>query len=340
VTTLRKTSERELLKTLARLSRTKKASTRGVVVGIGDDAAVLRPGVERDLLLTTDVLVEGRHFHRDWFEGNELGWRLAAVNLSDIAAMGGRPLYGVLSLALPRGIDIEYVKGIQRGVRDHLAAFGATIVGGNISGIADTIVCDLTLVGWCAKGKAWRRRCRPDRDAVVVVGNLGEARAGLTVLGNNGDWEKSKRVVQAFKRPKPLLDVAELLRDEKAVRGAIDVSDGFSLDLIRMCEAGKAGVEIEARWLPLSKSLQIFCLEYGKASQRCVLEGGEDYALILSVDRKKAEAVVERIRRRLGVPACVVGYFTGRRGRYELIGDRGRRMPLVARGFDHLATLA
>lgn len=336
MTRIHKTSEGDLVAAFARMIKAKKTRTPGVVIGIGDDTAVVRPPEGRDLLLTTDVQIEGRHFERKWFTGLQLGWRLAAVNLSDIAAMGGKPLYGVLSLALPDDVDTDYVGAIERGVRDHLASHGAAIVGGNISGIEDTIVCELALVGSCERGKAWKRTCRPGRDAIVVVGNLGEARAGLDICLARKRVKRFTNLARAFKKPKPRLDAAAHLAGEKAVHGAIDVSDGFSTDLLRLCVGGGAGCEVELRKLPLSKSLHVYCNHRGKVPLEWALHGGEDYALILSIDARRAQALAADIERSLGVAARVVGRFTGRKGRYDLLGERGLRMPIRPRGWDHL----
>lgn len=332
-----KIGEHELIREIGRLVRAKRTRTRGVVVGVGDDTAVIRPRAGEDLLITTDMLVEKRHFHREWFSGQELGWRLAAVNLSDIAAMGGKPLYALLSLAIPGDIGARYIKDIERGARDHLAAYGATIIGGNLSGIEGTLVCDMTLVGSVTSGKAWRRRCRPGRDAILVVGNLGEARAGLHMLGVENPDKPFQRLVHAFKRPKPLLDVVDVLRGEKGLRGVIDVSDGFSSDLIHICAACNAGCEVDLRRFPLSKILQEFAIHHGKVALQLALHGGEDYALIAAVDDKRAESVARSIRDKTGIAAAVVGRFTGRKGVYTLVGDRGRRISLTPRGWDHLA---
>jgi thiamine-monophosphate kinase len=328
-----KTSEQELLQRFARMIQAKKTPGRGIVVGVGDDAAVIRPNPNEDLLVTTDVLVENRHFKRQWFSGFELGWRLAAVNLSDIASMGGRPLYGVLSLALPSNLAIAYARAIERGVRDHLAACGATIVGGNVSGIESTLVVDLTLIGACARGKAWRRACRPGRDSIVVVGYLGQARAGLDLLEKNP--RASGALVRAYKKPVPRLDVARLLAGERAIRGAIDVSDGLSTDLIHVCEASAAGCEIDAELLPISNALRAFCKRGRADPTSTALHGGEDYALILAVDSRKAADLAGRIEESLRVPARVVGRFTEREGSYVLLG-RGGRTAFSSEGWDHL----
>ena len=353
----KKTSEKELLLDFACMIAAKKTPTKGIVVGVGDDTAVLRPHPKEDLLVTADILVENRHFKRAWFTGYELGWRLAAVNLSDIASMGGRPLYGILSLALPEGLSVKYVREMEQGVRDHLAHYGAAIVGGNVSGIESTLVSDLTLIGACARGKAWRRSCRPGKDAIVVAGYLGEARAGLGLMEKKAraagaavgrGARAAGSLVRAYKSPVPRLDAAHLLahgtstrggRDRTfatAVHGAIDVSDGFSTDLIHICEASGAGCEVDPRALPVSAALRAFCKREGKNPFTMALHGGDDYALILAVDPKQATSVVVRIEKELGIPARIVGRFTKHKGRYRLVQDESR-MPFSAGGWDHLS---
>jgi thiamine-monophosphate kinase len=329
----RKTTERDLIDAFTRMIRATRIPSPGVVIGVGDDAAVIRPSSKDDLIVTADALVENRHFERRWLSGFDVGWRLAAVNLSDVASMGGRPLYGVLSLALPADLELEYTRGIERGVRDHLAAHRATIVGGNISGIETTLVCDLTLIGACAKGKAWKRRCLPGRDAIVVAGYLGDSRAGLELLGRNA--RSGGALVRAYKSPVPRLDVAKLLESESAVHGAIDVSDGLSTDLIHLCEASDAGCEIDAGSLPVSRALRAYCLGARKDPIRFALHGGEDYALVLAVASGSAAAVAKAIERQFRIPARVLGRFTRSRGRYQI--TRGRRSTRFGPGgWDHL----
>lgn len=350
-----KPSEKELLEVFARMIRAKTNNARGVVVGVGDDTAVIRPQPNEDMLVTTDILVENQHFRRRWFSGFELGWRLAAVNLSDIAAMGGRPRYGVLSLALPPRLGIDYIKGVERGVRDHLDKFGAVVVGGNVSGIKDTLVCDLTLFGGCRRGKAWRRICRPGRDAIVVVGRLGEARAGLDLLSRGVRPRFAAPLIKAFKRPEPRLDVSELFRGHRGsgrfgdvIHGAIDISDGLSVDLLSLCESKKAGCEIDVGALPVTPNLKSYCAKYNEDPVDMILTGGEDYGLILAVDRHRADEVAGWIRSKLSVPAHVIGRFTRRVGKArgarktrgagvcELVDDRGRRRTYTPKGWDHL----
>jgi thiamine-monophosphate kinase len=258
--------------------------------------------------------------------------------------MGGRPLYGLLSFAIPEGLDARYVRAVERGVRDHLSLYGASIVGGNVSGIEKTLVCDLTLIGSCARGGAWRRTCRPGRDAIVVAGALGDARAGLDQLSHPPKSEQlSRRLIGAFKKPVPRLDVAELLRRDltnrrdRTLHGAIDVSDGLSTDVIHLCEAGGAGCEIFAGRLPISRALTRYCEDRGEDAVDFALAGGEDYALLLAVDENKADTVAGRIKKTLGIPAAVIGRFTKKKRAYHLVELDGSRRTFKPAGWDHLA---
>ncbi len=328
------TSESKLIDKIKRSVEMAGVKPRGLVKGIGDDAAVLRGRSDRDLVVTQDIQVEGRHFDTGWFTGRELGWRLAAVNLSDIAAMGARPRFGLFSLVLPERADPAYIDQIGKGIVSHLAQFGAALIGGNVSGTGGPLACDLTLIGECARGGAWRRRARPG-DAIVVAGRLGEAAAGLELLRTAGKTLTGGRLLRAYKRPMPRLDIVDVLRGRAGVGGAIDVSDGLSTDVIHVCEASGVGCEIDAGSLPVSRLVGAYCEDRGIDPVEWVMRGGEDYALILSVARRHAEKIRARIERMTKSPVCIIGKFTVHKGRYVLVRDkRGRRF--VASGWDHL----
>lgn len=331
-------SETGLIQKITRSIEAAGVQPRGLVAGVGDDAAVFRGPRGEDFVVTQDVQVEDRHFNRSWFSGRELGWRLAAVNLSDVAAMGAAPRYALFSLVLPPSVESRYTEQIAKGITAHLARFGAALIGGNVSGTDGPLTCDLTLIGSCRRNRGWLRRARPG-DAIVLAGVVGEAAAGLDILASG--VSRSRRgqasLVRAFKRPEPLLDVTGALRGGAAVHGAIDVSDGLSTDLLRICRICGLGCELFADRLPLSRPLARFCAGAGRDPVDMMLRGGEDYALILSVAPRWANRICDRIRSRTGRPASVAGRFTASAGKW-LVGADGGRTRLQPTGWDHLTS--
>lgn len=325
------TSEFSLIAKIARDLGKRRA--RGVVAGIGDDAAVLRVPRGEDLVVTVDSLVEGRHFERGWLTWTQLGWRLAAVNLSDIAAMGATPRFAFVSLAVPGNVTPRNVRDIERGAARHLERYGAAIVGGNLSSTRGPLVCDLTLIGSCRANRAWTRKARAG-DAIIVAGELGVAAAGASLLEKKRKPAGSAPLIRACTRPVPRLDVSGALRNERAVHAAIDVSDGLSSDLIHMCNAGRVGCDVMAAALPVPRAVGSFCRRRGIDPLRWAMDAGEDYALVLSVAPQRATTVLRRIED-AGARASIIGRFTRARGVHRLIDAGGRVRRFRAGGWDH-----
>ncbi len=323
-------SEFALIDAFARRIRRAGARPQGVVVGVGDDAAVLRPGAREDLVVTTDALVEGVHFERHWLSGVNLGRRLAAVNLSDIAAMGAEPRFALVSLAIPRGTPQSFMEDVERGAVAMLARHGAQIVGGNVTSTRGPLLCDMTVIGACARGRVWRRDARAG-DVIIVAGELGAAAAGVQLLRTG---HKGGALVRAYTHPVPRLDVSRALSGAR-LRGAIDVSDGFSSDLIHMCEAGGVGCEVQAQALPIGRGVRAFCRARGKDPADWALHAGEDYALVLAVARKNT-ADVCRVLRRARIRSAIVGKFTRDRGVYRIIESGSRVRQFRPGGWDHM----
>ncbi len=325
------TTEFELISAIARDIGRRRAP--GIVTGIGDDAAVLRTPRNEDLVVTVDAMVEGRHFRRGWMTWTQLGRRLASINLSDIAAMGASPRFAFVSLAVPGDVPARAVREIERGAARQLAKHGAVIVGGNLSSTAGPLICDMTLIGTCRRGRAWTRAARAG-DAIVVAGELGAAAAGALMLEKGLGGSGRGALVRSYADPVPRLDVAAALRNVRSVHAAIDVSDGLSGDLIHMCEAGRVGCDVLAPELPVARGVPGFCSERGLDTVRWVMDSGEDYALVLAVEPGSAAAVCRRIRR-AGVRATIAGRFRRSRGVYRLIGADGRARRFRSGGWDH-----
>jgi thiamine-monophosphate kinase len=293
----------------------------GVVVGPGDDAAVLRPPAGEDLVATVDAVVEGVHFGSTFTPG-DVGWKALAVNLSDLAAMGARPLHALVALGVPAGTPARTVRGIARGLGACARAHGTTVVGGNVSRARELTVT-VTVLGVVPAGRAVLRTGARPGDLVAVTGTLGDAALGL-VPG------APRAVVLRQRRPTPRLAAGRALAG--LARAAIDVSDGLAQDLGHLCRASGVGARIGLPELPLSPA-------YRRLAPRLpdpwapALAGGEDYELVVALppaalDRARAAA------RRARTPLTVIGRFVQGAG-VRVVDALGARVRVPA-GHDHL----
>jgi thiamine-monophosphate kinase len=319
------------------------AGRADVVVGPGDDAAVLRSDPGEDLVATTDALVEGRHFLPAWLTSAERGARLAAVNLSDLAAMAARPRWALLAIGARPQHEMDALLEFQRGLAAALAAEGAAIVGGNLTAVRGDEWWSLTLIGAVARGAAWTRAGARPGDLLALTGYPGRAAAGLALARREPPRETAdageeawRPLLDAWLRPRARVAFASSLARAGAVRAAIDVSDGLAGDIAHLCEAGGVGCEVEARSLPRDALLERAAQALGVPASALRLGPSDDYELLLAVDPAGRDAC-ERAARAADTPLAFVGRITERRGERVLVTEDGARMPLDARGFDHFA---
>ena len=309
-------------------------------VGVGDDAAVLG-----GQLLTTDTLVDNVHFRRAWCTPEDVGWKALAVNLSDIAAMGGRPVAALVSLVLPGQTSIETVLGFYRGMRRLARLWKVPILGGNLAR-GELLSLTLSVIGEPGRrGPILRSGARPG-DRLYLSGEPGLARLGYLILDREmpfikDGWlearqtliERRKRAaepypggskaIRAFLLPTPRLDLPRVIRPS----AMMDLSDGLAADLPRLVRASGVGMVIDLAALPISKSFWGLCDALGVSPEATVLEGGEDYELIATVP---ASAKVPK-------PWHLIGEITSG-NKIHLRGADGRIRPLTRRGFDHFKT--
>lgn len=312
-----------------------------VIVGPGDDAAVLRCEPGEDLVATTDAFVEGRHYLPEWLPPGERGSRLAAANLSDLAAMAARPRWALLSIGARPEHEIEALVAFQRGLAAALAPWGAGIVGGNVTAVEGAEWWSLTLLGAVARGRAWTRAGARPGDLLAVTGWPGRAAAGLA-LARHGSPEvfRAERdeawrpLLDAWLRPKGRVAFALALAPAGAVTAAIDVSDGLTADLAHLCEASGVGCELHPRSLPVDPPMERAADALGLSIAALRYGPGDDYELLLAVDPGRRDAC-ERAARESGTPLSFAGRFTERRGELTLVTADGARAPLDPRGFDH-----
>ncbi len=251
-----------------------------VPLGIGDDAAVCES--PRDpLLLCSDAMVEGVHFHLDWSTPEDIGHKALASTLSDIAAMGGKPLYALVSLALRPGLGAEFVDAFYSGLMSLARKHDVHLVGGDLTRSTTETFIDVTIVGQ-ATHPVSRAGARAG-DIVLVSGVLGSARAGLFALENR-IGSVPETFLLAHRRPEPRFDVMSLLTTPGLVTSLIDISDGLSSELHHIARASRCGFAIDEIRIPLASGLADFARSHGTNPYDWVWGGGEDYQLLLTVD--------------------------------------------------------
>lgn len=301
----------------------------GVVVGHGDDAAVVTLG-ECGVVITVDALVEGVHFRRDLSSLGDIGWKAVAVNASDVAAMGARPVAVVVALCRPETLGGAQVEELYGGIRAACDRWGLRLVGGDTVA-SDQLMVSVTALGEVRPAAAVRRSGARPGDRIVVVGALGAASAALAQLGAGQDPDPA--LLAMHRRPSALVDAGAVLAAHGAT-AMIDVSDGLGADLGHVCVA--SGVQARVRWedLPAADGAVAAAAAVGADPVDVVAGGGEDFALIATLPAADAGPAARAAAAAEGVPAAVVGEVVAGTGVVLLLDD-GRERSLDHLGFDH-----
>jgi thiamine-monophosphate kinase len=298
-----------------------------MLVGIGDDAAAWR-GDDSAVLATTDAMVEGVHFTRGtpWWE---LGWKALAVNLSDIAAMGGEPRYALVNLSLPGATEVEDVVQLYRGMADLADQHRVAIVGGNITA-APVVMIAVTVIGHGLKEGLLRRSAAVPGDHIAVTGHLGSAAAGLKALAGKLKLrpETAALLKKAHLQPQPRISEGQALV-KRGVRSAIDISDGLIADLGHVCAASNVGATVRVNAVPIHPLVKE---AFGKDALGLALTGGEDYELLFTA----SERIMEEVKASLDAecPVTVIGEIGDGAG-VVLLGEDGRPYHIDGHGWDH-----
>lgn len=317
-----KPTENELVARIADAMRT--SGVPSLALGIGDDAALWHPASGFETILTCDWFLEGSHFLRDRHPADSVGWKCLARAVSDIAAMGGRPRCFLLSLALPLNLPPHWLNEFLRGLRRASSAFGCALAGGDTTRRSEILI-HLTIIGEVKKGKALRRSGARPGDLIYVSGRLGEAEAGLRDLRKRSGLAKPlTHELRKHLYPQPRLALGEWLSAHRVATSMMDLSDGLSSDLTRLCNASGVGAEIDAAILPVVKHLE------RREALQLALHGGDDYELLFAVPARRAMSLPRRIA---GVPITQIGRITRER-KIVLIGTNGSSTKLIPGGWD------
>lgn len=260
-------------------------------LGIGDDCAVIPQKEGRETLISTDMLIEGTHFLMDEISAYRLGWKSAAVNISDIAAMGGRCTGSFLSFALPKGLGKEWTDEFFRGYKEISSLYGCPLLGGDTTSSPDRLCISVTVTGEAPAGKSVKRSNAAIGDLICVTGNLGDSGCGLKIIleGSGRDADAEKLIARHYLPMPRVKDGMEI-----AAAGAsamMDISDGIGSDLRHIIEASGVGAEIDTSMIPLSNELKSKCTEYGWDPLELAISGGEDYELLFTISEENAKKI-------------------------------------------------
>lgn len=309
-----------------------------VTLGIGDDTASFLPRPGYELLVTCDSLVEGRHYLPGHISPLDLGRRSMTVNISDIGAMGGTPLYALISLGLKADFLIRDVEEMYRGFLLELNPFGALIIGGNLTQSGDGIFIDITLIGEVEQGKGLHRSgARPD-DVILVTGYPGRSAAGLILLlqSPNDPDLMSHPLVRGYNTPSHRAQLGAAIAQAGLASAMIDTSDGFLGDLGHICEASKVGAVLVKEKLPICDTLRQSVGILHKDPYDFFLGESDDYELIITC-RKENVTLISSLAARSGVPVPLteVGRIIGQAGEISIVLPDGSRHPVRPSGWDH-----
>ncbi|HUL20300.1 MAG TPA: thiamine-phosphate kinase [Thermodesulfobacteriota bacterium] len=308
-----------------------------VTLGIGDDTAsfVPRPGYE--LLVTCDCVVEGRHYLPGKISPLDLGRRAMTLNISDIGAMGGRPLYALISLGLKGDILVQDVEEMYRGFLAELNPFGASIIGGNLTKSGNGMFIDITLIGEVEQGRGVRRSGARPGDVILVTGYPGQAAAGLQLLLRGADDPNilEHPLVKIFNTPSHRARVGETIAKTGLATAMIDTSDGFLGDLGHICEESGVGAELSKEKLPLSDDLREAALRLHRDPYDLFLGDSDDYELVITCRPQDMAPLRSILVQSCPVLLTEVGRITDAASEITLLLSDGGRRPVQRSGWDH-----
>ena len=309
---------------IAAIGRVLSGAGPEVLVGPGDDAAVVRGG-SGALVLTTDAMVEGVHFLTDRTTPRDLGYKAIAVNVSDIAAMAGSPRFALCALTLTDAIDASWVVELAGGMRECCDEFAVSLVGGNLSR-GEELAIVVTVTGEVGPARAVRRDGARPGDRVVVTGSLGGSAAGLRVSSQRSWSDDERDALRRSMRPVPRVGEASILSAHGAT-AMIDVSDGLTIDLSRLCRASGVGARVEVGHVPVHPASTV----------HEALGGGEDYELLATLPGSDAVAgATKDVHEGFGVSLSDIGVIIeGESGGLGGVDEDGTERPLAIEGWDH-----
>jgi thiamine-monophosphate kinase len=323
-----------LIRKIDELLKREGVQAPGVTLGIGDDTASFKARSGYEILVTCDAVVEGRHFLSRHITPMDLGRRSVMLNISDIGAMGGHPLYALISLGLKDETLVRDIEDMYRGFLAELNPFGASIIGGNLTESGDGIFIDITLIGEVEEGRAVRRSGAKPGDVILVTGYPGHSAAGLQLLVQSLASVEHP-LVRAYNKPSHRAREGRTVALTGCATAMIDTSDGFLGDLGHICEESKVGALLALEKFPISEELRVALKILKKEPHEFFLGESDDYQLIITCGAGDVDRIRSAIALTYNGPVTEVGQVTAADKGIRLLLPEGSEQTLSAKGWDH-----
>lgn len=324
------------------LTKNFKIKHKSTVKGIGDDAAVISPDPEKEIVLTTDLLLEGVHFDLSYVPLKHLGYKAVIVNLSDVYAMNAEPTQITVSIAVSNRFPVEALEELYTGIQAAAKIYNVDVVGGDTTSSTTGLLISITALGTANKGDVAYRSGAKENDLLIVTGDLGAAYMGLQVLEREkevfkvnpnaqADLEPYTYLVERQLKPEARKDIPNLLKELGVKPTAmIDISDGLSSEIIHICKNSKVGCNLYEDKIPLDPQVISTCEEFNLDSTTIALSGGEDYELLFTIKTEDFPKIKENPH------LSIIGHITDEKEGVHLISRVGTKIPLIARGWNAL----
>ena len=324
------------------LTKNFKIKQKSTIKGIGDDAAVISCNSAKELIISTDLLLEGVHFDLSYMPLKHLGYKAVVVNLSDVYAMNAEPTQITVSIAVSNRFPIEALEELYAGIEAAAKTYNVDVVGGDTTSSTTGLLISITAIGSVKKGEAIYRSGANENDLLVVTGDLGAAYMGLQVLerekevfkvnpNSQPDLEPYSYLVERQLKPEARRDISSLLTElDVKPTAMIDISDGLSSEIIHICKNSKVGCNLFEDKIPLDPQVISTCEEFNLDSTTIALSGGEDYELLFTIKTEDYTKI------KANPNLTVIGHLTDEKEGVHLISRVGTKIPLIARGWNAL----
>jgi thiamine-monophosphate kinase len=307
-------------------------SDPALIKGIGDDVAVIEMG-DHLLLATADILIEGIHFDLSWIDPYRLGKKALAVNLSDIAAMGGIPKYFLISLGFPKNLPFSFISSFYRGLKDRAKRFGVSLIGGDTS-LSPNVVLSICLLGESRKKEIVFRKGARAGDGLFVSGTLGDAALGLKILQRKGVMKRPKGLIERHLSPYPRIELGQAIARHHLATSMIDVSDGLLIDTSHLLTESGVGAQIWEDRIPISRLYRRWISSFSKNPYEIALSGGEDYELLFTAPPEMREKI-SSVGISLKTPIQHIGEILPQKEGFHIVRKDGKVYSPIRLGYEH-----